>query len=353
VKQRARVKHRGKKPEKGERNDRGPWTDNRVRRKFVIGITQDRPLRRYNSPCRMRSQGTERLIVFWYFGYGSNMALGALLAKGVKPLRSERAVLQGWYVRFNVQHFFRHEGGVGNIEPTDKPSVVWGVLHLCEDEHLKLLDAAEAYPHGYDRIEVKVLTDRGEQLAIAYVGKPSFINNECLPTQRYLNILIEGATAALLDPAYIESLRHHPVLQKREVPTRYVPPLGEYPVFTASTLAKHALYTALDGFVFDMSKARWHHRFLHSTFGGKDMTLFHLNRMGGTKTCEALADIKHAQLTPAQRQYLDEYLQAYALEYAFVGYFCYEYGFLVPRGSFLVPRGSSSDLGIEETATPN
>src|SRR5215469_16883066 len=108
-------------------------------------------------------------LVFWYFGYGSNMDLTSLRAKGVEPRLSRRAALHGWRLRFNVQHFFRHEGGVGNIEPTGDPSdVVRGVLHLCEDAHMAPLDATEAYGHGYDRVEVNVETDEGEQRAIAY-----------------------------------------------------------------------------------------------------------------------------------------------------------------------------------------
>jgi hypothetical protein len=262
--------------------------------------------------------------VFWYFGYGSNMALRSLRAKGVEPQRTERAVLRGWRLRFNVQHFFRHEGGVGNIEP-DKPSaVVWGVLHLCADEHLALLDVAEAYPHGYDRITVTVLADRGERQAIAYVGTPSFIDDGCRPTARYLRILLEGAAAARLDPAYIEALRRHRVQQEEPVPPPFVPPPGKHRCFTATSLEQHPLFTALDGAVFDMSAARWHHRFLHGVFGGKDTTLFHLMRMDSSGGGETLDDIKHARLTPAQRRYLDQYLHAYATEYAYVGRYCYD-----------------------------
>jgi hypothetical protein len=264
-------------------------------------------------------------MVFWYFGYGSNMALRSLRAKGVGPRTSERAVLRGWRLRFNVQHFFRHEGGVGNIEPAADPSAeVWGVLHLCEDEHLALLDSAEAYPHGYDRVTLTVLANRGEQWAIAYVGMPSFLDNACLPTQRYLSILLEGAAAARLDPAYIESLRRHPVHQNPPVASKFVPPPGEFPFFTAATLARHPLFTALAGSVFDMSAARWHHRFLHGTFGGKDTTLFHLKRLDSADGSETLDDIKYERLNPEQQQYLDEYLHAYASEYDYVGRFCYD-----------------------------
>lgn len=179
---------------------------------------------------------------FWYFGYGSNMDLRSLRAKGVEPHTSERAVLFGWRLRFNVHHFFRHEGGVGNIEPSDNPAdVVWGVLHRCGGAHLALLDAAEAYGHGYDRIDLLVRTDRGERAAIAYVGIPAFLDEGCRPTQRYLNILLKGATEAGLDPAYVDALRRHPVHQRRPIP-QFVPPRGDdYPTFTAASLRQHPL----------------------------------------------------------------------------------------------------------------
>ena len=262
--------------------------------------------------------------MFWYFGYGSNMSLRSLRANGVKPQRSERGVLSGWRLRFNVQHFFRHEGGVGNIKSSNNPSdKVWGVLHLCEDKHLALLNSAEVYPHGYDRITVTVLAERGEQRAIAYVGMPSFLNDACRPSQRYLSLLLEGAAAAGLDAAYIEFLRSHSVLPKSPLP-KFVPPAGEYPVFTAKYLTLHPLYTALAGSVFDMSRARWHHRFLHGILGGKDTTLFHLMRLDSSDGSETLDDIKHARLSPEQQEYINEYLHAYASEYAYVGHFCYD-----------------------------
>jgi cation transport regulator ChaC len=264
-------------------------------------------------------------MVFWYFGYGSNMNLGSLRAKGVEPRGSERAILRGWRLNFNVRHFFRHEGGVGNIEPSDDPSdVVWGVLHRCDNDHLALLDAAEAYGQGYDRVDVSVLTDRGEQCATAYVGIPSFLDSECRPTQRYLNILLKGAAAAGLDPAYVDALRRHPVHHRRPVPPFVPPPNGETRVFTAATLAQHRLFTALAGAVFDMSNARSQHRFLQGLFGGKDMTLFHLKRLDNSDGSESLDDIRHDRLTPEQRRYLNEYLHEYSTEYVYVGLYIYD-----------------------------
>jgi sulfite reductase (NADPH) flavoprotein alpha-component len=262
--------------------------------------------------------------MFWYFGYGSNTNLASLRAKGVVPRRSERAVLRGWRLLFNVRHFFRHEGGVANIEPTgDASDAVWGVVHVCESTHLALLDAAEACDHGYDRIKVSVKTDHGDRLAITYVGMPAFLDKDCRPTQRYLNILLTGAVEAGIDPTYIEALRCHPVHEKRALP-RFVPPAGNYRAFTAATLTQTPQLTALAGHVFDMSRARWHHGFLQGFFGGKDMTLFHLKRFDASDGSETLDDIKHDRLTPAQREYLNEYLHAYNAEYVYVGRYCYE-----------------------------
>ena len=240
------------------------------------------------------------------------------------PRISERAVLRGWRLRFNVRHFFRHEGCVANIEPTGRASdVVWGVAHLCEHAHLALLDAAEAYGHGYDRVEVPVQTDSGERCALAYVGMPSFLDEECRPTQRYLNILVKGAVAAEVDPAYVEALRHYPVFEKRPVPS-FAPPPGAYRTFIGATLTQTPPLTALAGHVFDMSGARWQHSFLKGLFGGKDMTLFHLGRLDDTGAALTLDDVKHDRLTPSQREYLNEYLHAYNAEYVYAGHYLYK-----------------------------
>jgi cation transport regulator ChaC len=261
---------------------------------------------------------------FWYFGYGSNMDLNSLRAKGVEPHASERGVLRGQRLRFNVRHFFRHEGGVGNIEPSDDPSdVVWGVLHQCESADLVLLDAAEAHGRVYHRTEVVVQTDRREQRAVTYVAIPSFLDESCRPTPRYLNIVMRGARAAGLDPAYIEALRRHPVHDVTPAPP-FLPPEGEYRTFTAATLRQHPLLTAVSGAVFDMSRARWPHTFLLDWFGGKDMTLFHLKRFDDSDGRETLDDIKHDRLTLAQRRYLNEYLHEYSNEYVYVGRYIYD-----------------------------
>ncbi|HEX9257912.1 MAG TPA: gamma-glutamylcyclotransferase family protein [Acidimicrobiales bacterium] len=257
--------------------------------------------------------------MFHYFGYGSNMDLTSLRAKGVTPSTSQRAALPGWRLRFNVAHFFRHEGGVGNIERTDDPADrVLGVVHLCEDSDLARLDEAEAYPIGYDRVELAVLTDTGPVTAVAYVGTPAFVDDTRLPSRRYLNILVAGATAAGIDSAYIEALRAHQVLVNEDYPP-FTPPAGEHPGYTAAALAARPELTALADAVFDMSEARPQHRVLRSQYGGRDMTLYHLRRMDSSAGTETEADIARGRLSEAQRAYLNEYLHEYAREYRYAG----------------------------------
>ncbi len=255
---------------------------------------------------------------FLYFGYGSNMDARSLLAKGVQPLASCPAQLAGWRLRFNVRHFFAHEGGVGNIVPGAAADRVCGVLHRCPRDSLALLDIAEAYPQGYDRIELDVLTADGPRRALAYVGTPAFVDETCLPTRRYLNILLQGAQAAGLDADYVQRLAAQPVLARTPAP-RFVHPPGEWPLIDAAALAGQPTWTALDDAVFDMADARWQHRLLWPHYGGRDMTLHHLRRLDGASGIEDL-DVLDAP-SPAQRQYLDDYLHGYAAEYRYVGRF--------------------------------
>jgi hypothetical protein len=261
--------------------------------------------------------------MFRYFGFGSNMNRTSLRAKGVEPLTAQRAVLRGWRLRFNVQHFFRQEGGVGNIERSDNPNdCVQGVLYECPDAALAPLDAVEAYGHGYDRISVNVDTHKGPVAALTYIGMPEFIDDTCLPSRRYLNIVVAGARSAGLDPEYVTQLAQQPTHQIDPYPI-FMPPVGNYPIFTRASLAQYPLYTALDGAVFDMSAARPFHEYLKRFFGGKDMTLFHLKRLDCSDNSETMEDVRLGRFSQAQRQYLDGFLHEYAREYCYVGRFDY------------------------------
>ncbi|HLF63525.1 MAG TPA: gamma-glutamylcyclotransferase family protein [Saprospiraceae bacterium] len=261
--------------------------------------------------------------MFTYFGYGSNINLISLRAKGVDPISSERGLLRGWRLRFNVQHWFQHEGGVGNIEPSpDANDFVEGMVHTCRDEHLASLDAMEAYGVGYDRIEVDLETDHGRVKAFAYIGLPAFLDDSCLPTRRYLNIILKGAEAAGLSKAYIDKLRQHPIHIAEEYP-EFEYPSGQEAVFTEQTLAAYPYLTVLAGAVFDMRSARSQLDSLARLVGGKDMTLFYLKRHDSSDGTETLDDVIQGRISPEGKKYLNAYLHAYAREFKYAGRYVY------------------------------
>ncbi len=261
--------------------------------------------------------------MLFYFGYGSNINLLSLQAKGVQPLASERAVLHGWRLRFNVQHWFRHEGGVGNIEPSPNPEdFVEGMVHSCREEQLAALDAVESYGLGYDRIAVDVETATGLVKAQAYIGLPDFLDDNCLPTRRYLAIIIKGAEAAGLSRPYIEKLRHQPIQPEIDYPA-FKAPAGNWPQFNRQTLALYPQLTALGGFVFDMQHARKKLQGIRELLGGKDMTLFFVKRHDSSTGNETPEDIQQGRISEGAKRYINAYLNEFSKEYSYAGSYVY------------------------------
>ena len=259
--------------------------------------------------------------MFHYFGYGSNLHVPALRAKGVQPLTSMRGRLRGWRLSFDVRHWFPHEGGMGNITHTGSvDDEVQGVVHACEDDALPALDRLEAYGVGYDRIEVEVLTDAGPVRAQTYVGLPAFLDASRLPTRRYLAILVQGAMAAGLDETYIRRLQRHAVAAESELPP-FVPPSGSFPTVTPASLALHPEWTALSGAVFDMACARADLASAKPVLGARDTTLFHLHRHDTSDGTETLEDLRQGRVNDGARRYLAAWLHAYATEFRYVGHY--------------------------------
>lgn len=289
----------------------------RASRESSLGIPEVTPL----TPTWPRASlgRPTRRSVFLYFGYGSNLHVPALRAKGVRPVASVRGRLPGWRLTFDVRHWFPHEGGMGNIRRTGDPAdEVQGVVHTCEDADLAALDRMEAYGVGYDRIEVEVLTDAGPVRAQVYVGLPDFLDASRLPTRRYLAILLKGAMAAGLDESYIRRLQSHAVAADPD-PPRFVPPVGQFPDFTSASLALHPEWTALSGAVFDMSHARPDLASAKPVLGGRDTTLFHLHRHDTSDGTETLEDFRQGRVSEGARRYLAAWLHAYATEFRYAG----------------------------------
>lgn len=256
--------------------------------------------------------------MFYYFGYGSNLSVVSLRAKGVDPLTSEPAVLPGWRLAFDIPDFFAIEGGTGNIQPSDDDAV-HGVLHGCRSRHLAVLDQLEAVGSRYRRVETTVLTYAGRAVrAYVYLGLESVLDPTLRPSERYRNILVKGAVDMNLDSRYVDRLRAIETCPRVDHgPFR--PPPSATEVFDLDRLRSSDACTALGGWVFDMTKARAEHQYLRSLIGGRDATILFLKRMDSSTGAERMEDVVAGRLTPEQASFLESYLHEFAREYQCVG----------------------------------
>ncbi|NRA32564.1 MAG: gamma-glutamylcyclotransferase [Polyangiaceae bacterium] len=254
--------------------------------------------------------------MFYYFGYGSNLSVASLRAKGGTPLASEPAVLHNWQLRFNLPDFFPIEGGTGNVQ-RKAGSDVHGVLHACRDADLAQLDRLEAVGISYERVEQSVVTYSGRRVrAFLYVGRQERLDDSCRPSQRYLNILVRGAKEMRIEPSYISALEETKVCPSPDNAT-FIPPANSS-LISEKELAASTHYAALHGHVFDMSAARESHHYLRSLLAGKDCTLLFLRRMD-TSSGNEQKFVDTGELTDSQRSYLNNFLHEFDREYKYAG----------------------------------
>jgi len=116
----------------------------------------------------------------YYFGYGLNTNLHSMAYRCPGAATLGHAVLPGYRFRFAY-----HADVVA-----DKAAITDGVLWRISDEHLNSLDCLEGWPRYYDRRVVTVQCDGQNYDAWAYYMQPG--NQDCWPSEGYLDCLIEG-----------------------------------------------------------------------------------------------------------------------------------------------------------------
>jgi hypothetical protein len=183
----------------------------------------------------------------WKFGYGSNMGQEFLRTKKkLQPIKFERSILHGFQLSFP-------EGkGLDFVEPafsTLKPNpdgCVHGVSTLFSIEDAVKLNAQEGVGRSYNLAVHKVLLYDGvtELDVEVYVNqKPIPINYpEGACSQRYRDILLQGATEVELDAAWIEKLRQLPTYspsQETLARRALLPPPSALPSISIEELALH------------------------------------------------------------------------------------------------------------------
>jgi hypothetical protein len=202
----------------------------------------------------------------WYFSFGGNMSARTLARRAVFPQRSVAGRLVGYRLVFSYDGYAGVEPRFANVEPIGKGAasavggvvvaraggdedvgVCHGVAHLITEEEVRRLDEYEGEGYAYQRVVVPMrpyekdkhtvleYTQAGEKTeqfqvqaastnavgddddddatiirAYVYVAMASHRVAPGLPSCRYLKLLVDGAEANGLNPAYIEALRARP-----------------------------------------------------------------------------------------------------------------------------------------------
>ncbi|WP_394850736.1 gamma-glutamylcyclotransferase [Pendulispora brunnea] len=142
----------------------------------------------------------------WYFAYGANMSRRVFVERrGMRPLESEIASLQGYRLAFALKGFAVVEPAFATLLP-DASGTVHGVLHRLGEADLERLEKLE---DEYERCELPVTGARcGPTVAQVYLASSTTLGLR--PSRRYLALLCEGAREAGLPEAYVAWLAAHP-----------------------------------------------------------------------------------------------------------------------------------------------
>jgi hypothetical protein len=175
----------------------------------------------------------------YYFGLGSNMSRKKLENRGVNGTKikiqtMEAAIVPNYRLAFSLRGFPPIEPGMGTLEPIEAKSKALlkyssgesqgechgALVRLTPENYEKVMKSegitgksdqgyeeivVDAYPYKWPRRPVKAIALRARD----HVR----LNFDPCPSQRYMNILKEGAEELGLKPCYQDFLAAHPVQQ--------------------------------------------------------------------------------------------------------------------------------------------
>lgn len=165
--------------------------------------------------------------IVYNFAFGANMSSKVLTGRRkIKPISSEPAILYDYELAFTLRGVPYIEPCFGNIE-YNKNSCVHGLLHKMTSYDFMRLMSSEAgsneTKHGYIAKEVTCVTYDGKKIiarALQCVdGSRQYVKKHELlyPSQRYMNLLINGAIEYNLDKQYISWLKSYPTQSKHVI----------------------------------------------------------------------------------------------------------------------------------------
>jgi gamma-glutamylcyclotransferase (GGCT)/AIG2-like uncharacterized protein YtfP len=141
------------------------------------------------------------------FVYGPYMNPKYLLERGVSISNARRAILKGYDLCFSTRTGDWKCAMIDLKEAKDKK--VEGVLYEIDDSTMSIFDHHEKVGEGkHQRIEVDVETE-GDPNIKAYTFICPKKEGDFIPSQEYLNVILEGARLNKLSKEYIESIPTH------------------------------------------------------------------------------------------------------------------------------------------------
>jgi cation transport regulator ChaC len=139
----------------------------------------------------------------WYFAYGSNMDRKRLeLHRAIRVKEIRKGELENYQLVFNKVSSIQSATGCANIIP-EVGHRVQGILYKIRDDDISKMDIFEGVSSGqYHRERIFVKAEDNDLIeAEVYVADET--EDELLPSEEYLEHLLETAREVGLDGEYI------------------------------------------------------------------------------------------------------------------------------------------------------
>lgn len=138
-----------------------------------------------------------------YFAYGSNLCFARLEARVPGSRFHGLGTLRGYDLRWHK----RGQDGSGkcSVALSKSGAGVQGALFLIPASGKPGLDRVEGKGVGYNEIEVVVETASKPLSAVTYMATETHIDEGLMPFSWYRDLVVAGAEALGLPPAYIDS----------------------------------------------------------------------------------------------------------------------------------------------------
>jgi len=143
----------------------------------------------------------------WYFAYGSNMDGAQMVRRGVPFTSCEGAVLMDHRLEFDFPSPSRWLGGAADVVPSPGDKVEGLLYGLADGRLLDAMDRWEGTPElMYERRRVEVRTLAGRRAVAAWTYTVVEPRPGLVPSPGYVGIILSGARAHGLSPAYVAML---------------------------------------------------------------------------------------------------------------------------------------------------